>query len=63
MFPGLSLRRLLEDRPAPVHTEATLPDALQTLYETKFTGRVYVDFAQGQPKAVQIPACATVKLI
>jgi hypothetical protein len=43
--------------------EATLVEAWQALYEAKYTGRVYIDFAQGKPKAFQIPSTAVVRLI
>ncbi len=42
---------------------ATLLDALTTLFQQKFTGRIWVDFAEGRPKGISVPNPVSIKLV
>lgn len=40
----------------------TFQGALDALYTSRFTGRVYLDFGQGVPKALSLPNPVQVRL-
>lgn len=46
------IREQADSQPAP---RTTFAEALEALYTSRFTGRVYLDFAEGVPKALAIP--------
>lgn len=51
-----------EQAAPPKEPTVAFPDVLAALYTTGFTGRIYIDFAEGRPKAVWLPNPVGVKI-
>ena len=59
-FVDAVIREQVESPTPPI--AASFSDVLTALYTTGYTGRVYVDFANGRPKVVSLPQPVSVQV-